>query len=50
MSDILTNGTANMAAASKNAVGTQLKSIALVANSAPIAGNAMLTAELIKRC
>lgn len=48
MSDILPNGTANMAAASKNDVGTQLNRIALVANSAPIAGSAMLTAELIK--
>jgi hypothetical protein len=47
MSDILPNGTANIAAASKNDVGTQLRSIALVANSVPIAGNAMLTAELI---
>ena len=47
MSDIRPKGTANMAAASKNDVGTQLKSMALVANSAPIAGNAMLTAELM---
>ena len=37
-----------MAAASKNDVGIQLKRIALVANSVPIAGNAMFTAELIK--
>lgn len=37
-----------MAAASKNDVGIQLNRIALVANSAPIAGSAMLTAELIK--
>jgi hypothetical protein len=36
-----------MAAANKNDVGTQLKRIALVANSDPIAGSAMLTAELI---
>jgi hypothetical protein len=37
-----------MAAANKNDVGTQLNRIALVANSDPIAGSAMLTAELIK--
>jgi hypothetical protein len=36
-----------MAAASKNDVGTQLNRMALVANSAPIAGNAILTAELM---
>ena len=47
MSDILPNGTANIAAASKNEVGTQLKSMALVANSVPIAGRAILTAELM---
>ena len=47
MSDILPNGTANIAAANKNDVGTQLKSIALVANSFPIAGRAILTAELM---
>ncbi len=47
MSDILPNGTANMAAANKNDVGTQLNRMALVANSDPIAGSAMLTAELI---
>jgi hypothetical protein len=47
MSDILPNGTANIAAASKNDVGTQLSRMALVANSAPIAGNAILTDELI---
>ena len=47
MSDILPNGTANIAAASKNAVGTQLNKIALDANSDPIEGSAMLTAELI---
>jgi hypothetical protein len=37
-----------MAAANRNDVGTQLKRIALVANSVPIAGSAILTAELIK--
>jgi hypothetical protein len=47
MSDILPNGTANMAAANKNDVGTQLNRMALVANSDPMAGSAMLTAELI---
>ena len=37
-----------MAAANKNDVGIQLNRMALVANSAPIAGRAILTAELIK--
>ena len=34
--------------ANKNDVGTQLRSIALVANCDPIAGSAILIAELIK--
>lgn len=48
MSDILPNGTVNMAAVSRNDVGTQLNKMASAENSSPIAGSAMLTAELMK--
>lgn len=42
------NGTANIADANKNDVGIQLNKIASVENSLPIAGRAILMAELIK--
>ena len=45
MSASLPKGTANMAAASKNAVGIQLRTMASAANSAPIEGSAMLMDE-----
>ncbi len=45
MSAIRPKGTANIAAASKKAVGIQLRTMASAANSAPIEGSAMLTDE-----
>lgn len=41
-------GTRNIAEASMNAVETQLRSTASIANSVPIAGRAMFTAEPMK--
>ena len=43
MSPIRPKGTRNMAAASRYAVGTQLKRMAFIANSRPIDGRAMFT-------
>ena len=47
MSAILPNGTANIAATNRNAVGIQLSRIASVWNSLPIVGKAMLMAALM---
>jgi hypothetical protein len=48
MSAILPKGTAKTADANKYAVGIQLNMIASAANSEPIAGRAILTADAIK--